>query len=210
VRASDDLVREAGSRYIDFFIPGLLGFGIMSDTLWGLGFPIVEARRRKLTKLLTATPMSRAHYLLSYLIWRMAMLPVLVVVPIAFGAWAFGVPVRGRLIDLAIIAVLTAWCFSALGLLLAARPRTIEAVAGLVNFAQVPMWVLSGVFFSSRRFPGWAQPVINLLPLTASVDALRANLLQGAGLASLAPELATLAVWAIVCFTLALKLFRWR
>jgi ABC-type multidrug transport system permease subunit len=210
VRATDDRVREAGSRYIDFFVPGLVGFGIMTDTLWGLGFPIVEARRRKLTKLLTSTPMSRAHYLLSYLIWRLVMLPVLVAVPIVFGAVAFGVPVRGSVIDLAIVGLLSACCFSALGLLLAARPRTIEAVAGLVNVAQVPMWVLSGVFFSSQRFPGWLQPVIKILPLTASVDALRANLLQGAGLAALAPELVVLATWALVCFLLALKLFRWQ
>lgn len=210
VPAADDKVHDPGSRYIDFFIPGLVGLGIMSDTLWGLGFPIVEARRRKLTKLLTATPMKRAHYLTSYLIWRMVMLPIEVVIPIAFGALAFGVPVRGSLIDLAIIAVLSAWCFAALGLLIAARPRTIEAVAGLVNVTQVPMWVLSGVFFSSQRFPSWLQPFIHLLPLTATIDALRANLLQGAGLGALVPELALLAAWTVVCFGLALRLFRWQ
>ncbi len=210
VRAADEKGREVGSRYIDFFIPGLVGLGIMSDTLWGLGFPIVEARRRKLTKLLTATPMRRRHYLMSYLIWRMIMLPIEVVVPIGFGALAFGVPVRGSLVDLAFIAVLSSWCFAALGLLIAARPRTIEAVAGLVNITQVPMWVLSGVFFSSERFPGWLQPFIHALPLTATIDALRANLLQGAGLGALAPEIATLGVWTVVCFTLALRLFRWR
>jgi ABC-type multidrug transport system permease subunit len=210
VRASDALVREAGARYIDFFIPGLVGLGIMSDTLWGLGFPIVEARRRKLTKLLTATPMRRSHYLMSYLIWRMVMLPIEVVVPIAFGALAFGVPVRGSLLDLAIVAVLSAWCFAALGLLIAARPRTIEAVAGLVNIIQVPMWVLSGVFFSSQRFPAWLQPAIHVLPLTATIDALRANLLQGAALAALMPQMAVLGLWTVACFTLALRLFRWQ
>lgn len=210
VPASDQLVRDAGTRYIDFFIPGLVGFGIMTDTLWGLGFPIVEARRRKLTKLLTATPMSRAHYLLSYLLWRMILLPVEVIVPLGFGAIAFGVPVRGHLIEIAIIAVLSNWCFSALGLLIAARPRTIEAVAGLVNFTQVPMWLLSGVFFSSQRFPGWLQPIIRVLPLTASVDALRANILQGVGLPGLLPELATMGVWTVVCFAVALRIFRWR
>jgi ABC-type polysaccharide/polyol phosphate export permease len=210
IRAADDLVREPGTRYIDFFIPGLVGLEIMTDTLWGLGFPIVEARRRKLTKLLTATPMRRSHYLMSYLVWRMILLPVEVVVPIAFGALAFGVPVRGTLIDIGVITVLSAWSFAALGLLLAARPRTIEAIGGLVNIVQVPMWVLSGVFFSSQRFPGWLQPFIHVLPLTATVDALRANLLQGVGLAGLVPQLATLGVWTIVCFALALKLFRWR
>ena len=59
---ADDLVREPGSRYIDFLVPGLVGLGIMSNAVWGLGFSIVDARRRKLTKRLVATPMSRAHY----------------------------------------------------------------------------------------------------------------------------------------------------
>lgn len=210
VRAMDEMIREPGSRYIDFFIPGLVGLGIMSDSLWGLGFPIVEARRRKLTKLLTATPMRRSHYLMSFLIWRMMLLPIEVVVPIGFGALAFGVPVRGGLIDIAIIAVLSAWSFASLGLLIAARPRTVEAVAGLVNITQVPMWVLSGVFFSAQRFPNWLQPFIRVLPLTATIDALRANLLQGLGLAALLPQFAVLSVWTVVCFTLALTLFRWR
>jgi ABC-type multidrug transport system permease subunit len=210
IHAEDQMVREPGSRYIDFFIPGLVGLGIMTDTLWGLGFPIVEARRRKLTKLLTATPMRRRHYLMSFLIWRMMLLPVEVVVPIAFGALVFGVPIRGGVLDIAIIAVLSAWCFAALGLLIAARPRTIEAVAGLVNVIQVPMWVVSGVFFSAQRFPSWLQPAIHLLPLTSTIDALRASMLQGAGLATLWPELANLSVWTVVCFALALRLFRWR
>jgi ABC-type polysaccharide/polyol phosphate export permease len=210
VHAADNVVRDVGSRYIDFFIPGLVGLGIMSDTLWGLGFPIVEARRRKLTKLLTATPMRRSHYLLSFLAWRMILLPVEVVVPIAFGTLAFGVPIRGSLLDIAVIALLSAWCFAALGLALAARPRTIEAIAGLVNIVQVPMWVVSGVFFSSQRFPSWAQPVIHVLPLTATIDALRATLLQGASLTANAPQLLTLMAWTVVCFGLALKLFRWK
>ena len=209
-RAGDQLVREPGSRYIDFFIPGLVGLGIMTDTLWGLGFPIVEARRRKLTKLLTATPMRRSHYLLSFLAWRMMLLPIEVVIPIGFGVLAFGVPVRGGIGPIVIIAVISAWSFAALGLLIAARPRTIEAVAGLVNITQVPMWVLSGVFFSSQRFPGWLQPFIHLLPLTATIDALRANMLQGVGLGALWPEFTTLAVWTVACFALALRLFRWR
>jgi ABC-2 type transport system permease protein len=210
VRASDSLVRDPGSRYIDFLVPGLVGLGIMSNAVWGLGFSIVDARRRKLTKRLMATPMSRTYYLLSYLLWRMIVLAAEVGIPVGFGALAFGVPVRGRLIDLAVICVLASLSFSALGLLIASRARTIEGVSGLMNLLQVPMWILSGVFFSARRFPDAVQPLIQLLPLTAIIDALRGHMLQGAGLVQLAPQLATLAGWLVVCFTLALKLFRWR
>ena len=210
VPAQDSLVREPGSRYIDFLVPGLVGLGIMSNAIWGLGFSIVDSRRRKLTKRLVATPMSRAYYLLSFVIWRMIVLVVEVGVPVGFGALAFGVPVRGSLIDLTFICVLGSLSFNSLALLIASRARTIEAVSGLMNLTQVPMWILSGVFFSSQRFPDAVQPLIKLLPLTAIIDALRAHMLQGATLTQLAPELGTLAGWLIVCFVLALKLFRWR
>jgi ABC-2 type transport system permease protein len=210
VAVDDALVREAGSRYIDFLVPGLVGLGIMSNAVWGLGFSIVDARRRKLTKRLVATPMSRADYLLSYLVWRLMVLWIEVGLPVGFGALAFGVPVRGSLVNLAVICVLASLAFSALGLLIASRARTIEAVSGLMNLVQVPMWILSGVFFSSQRFPAIVQPLIAALPLTALIDALRAHMLQGAGLVDVAPQLGVLSAWLLGCFAVAMKLFRWK
>ena len=210
VRVSDELMREPGSRYIDFVVPGLVGLGIMSNAVWGLGFSIVDSRRRKLIKRLVATPMSRAHYLLSHLIWRLMILVVEVAVPIGFGALAFGVPIRGSLVELAVICLLASLSFSALGLLIASRATTIEGVSGLMNVTQVPMWILSGVFFSAQRFPDLVQPLIKALPLTAAIDAMRGHMLQGLSLVQLGPELAVLAAWLVVCFVLALRLFRWR
>jgi ABC-2 type transport system permease protein len=210
VAVSDALVREPGSRYIDFLVPGLVGLGIMSNSVWGLGFSIVDSRRRKLIKRLVATPMSRTYYLMSYLVWRMMILGVEVAVPIGFGVLAFGVPVRGSLIDLIIISIIASLSFSALGVLIASRAKTIEAASGLMNLLQIPMWILSGVFFSAQRFPDAVQPIIQALPLTAVIDAMRSHMLQGASLIQVAPQLGTLIAWLVVSFTLALKLFRWR
>jgi ABC-2 type transport system permease protein len=207
---SDQIVREPGSRYIDFLIPGLIGMGIMGNSVWGPGFSIVDARRKKLMKRLVATPMPKHYYLLSFLLWRMILLPVDVGIPLAFGAWVFGVPLRGPFMALVGICVLATLAFSAGGLLIASRVRTIEAGSGLMNLTMAPMWVVSGIFFSSQRFPDLVQPVIKALPLTAVIDALRANMLQGAGLALMAPQAAVLGAWLVVCFGLALKLFRWR
>ena len=91
-------MREAGSRYIDFLIPGLVGMGIMGNSIWGLGFSIVDSRRRKLMKRIIATPMPRHYYLLSFLLFRMMLLVVEVGVPITFGVLAFGLPFRGSLL----------------------------------------------------------------------------------------------------------------
>ena len=205
VTSSDQLMSEPGSRYIDFLIPGLLGMNLMGSAIWGMGFAIVDARRKNLMKRLIATPMPRHYYLLSFLLSRLLLLVVEVGALLGFGALVFRVPVRGSLIDFAVVCVLGSLSFSALGLLIASRARTIEAVSGLMNSVMVPMWIASGVFFSAQRFPEALQPLIKALPLTAVIDALRANMLQGVNLAQVAPQLGVLAAWLIVCFTLALE-----
>jgi ABC-2 type transport system permease protein len=210
VRASDVYVTEAGSRYIDFLIPGLLGMNLMGSSIWGLGFAIVTARSKKLLKRLMATPMSRAQYLLSFLCSRLVFLILEVATLLGFGHWAFGVPLRGSLVTLLLICVLGAVSFGGLGLLTASRARTTEAVSGIMNFIMLPMWIFSGVFFSSANFPHAVQPFIKLLPLTAVNDALRANMLEGASLAAVTPQIMVILVWGIVAFFAALKLFRWR
>jgi ABC-2 type transport system permease protein len=100
--------------------------------------------------------------------------------------------------------------FGSIGLLVGSRVRTLEAVSGLMNLSMVPMWVLSGVFFSASNFPDAVQPLIRALPLTAVVDALRAVILEGATLGGIRAELATLAAWTIVPFMIGLRIFKWR
>src|SRR5580700_7066227 len=210
VASSDLLLREPGSRYIDFLIPGLLGMNLMGSAIWGMGFTVVDARRKKLLKRLIATPMPKQYCLLSYVFSRILMLVAEVGIVLGFGVWIFHVPVRGSLLDLAVVCLLGSLTFSALGLLLASRARTIEAASGLMNAVMLPMWIASGVFFSAQRFPDVVQPIIKALPLTAAIDALRANMLQGANLVQLAPQVGVLGAWLIFCFVVALKLFRWR
>jgi len=210
IATSDDFMREAGSRYIDFLIPGLLGMNLMGSAIWGMGFTVVDARRKKLLKRLISTPMPKQYFLLSYLFSRILMLVLEVGIVLGFGVWIFHVPVRGSFLDLGVVCLLGSLSFSALGLLLASRAKTIEAASGMMNAVMLPMWIASGVFFSAQRFPDIVQPLIKALPLTAAIDALRANMLQGANLLQVAPQLGVLAAWLLVCFVLALKLFRWR
>ncbi len=210
VGANDRILREPGSRYIDFLIPGLLGMNLMGSGIWGLGFTIVDSRRKKLIKRLVATPMPRHYYLLSFALSRLLMLGVEVGAVVGFGALVFQVPVRGSLLDLAVLCLVSSLAFGSLGLLIASRAQTIEAVSGIMNIVMMPMWIVSGVFFSAQRFPDVVQPIIRILPLTAVIDALRAHMLQGSGIVQLAPQLGILACWTIVCFSVALKIFRWR
>ncbi len=210
VQLKESQIHEAGSRYIDFVIPGLLGMNLMSSAVWGIGFAIVEARQKKLLKRLVASPMPRWQYLASFLLSRLLLLVIEVGVFLGFAHFVFAVPFRGSLWQLAFLCVLGSVSFSALGLILSSRAKTMEAASGLMNLTMLPMWILSGVFFSASRFPHIIQPFIRALPLTAAIDALRANMLQGTSLTHLLNPVLTLFVWLVVTFSLSLRFFRWR
>jgi ABC-type multidrug transport system permease subunit len=208
--ATERPIETIGSRYIDWLVPGLLGMNIMGTGLWGVGFSIVQARTKKLLKRLVATPMSKTAYLASHVLSRLLFLALETIIIVGFAWVAFDVRVHGSLAALALLAFGGALSFGGLGLLLASRARTIEAVSGLMNLVMLPMWVLSGVFFASSNFPDAMQPFIRALPLTALNDALRAVVNEGLVLTAVSSELAILAAWGAGSFVLALKLFRWQ
>ena len=208
--AREDLIEVPGSRYVDWLIPGIISLGIMNNGLWSIGFMTVQARLRKLLKRLAASPMQKRDFLMAPIIARMAFLGPEVAIPLVFGSIAFSMPIRGGIVSIAIVSIVGAMMWGALGLLMGSRARTFEAASGLMNLMSVPMWVLSGVFFSSSNFPDVVQPFIQALPLTALVDAMRGVILEGASLASLWHELAILTAWTVVPFAIALKIFKWR
>lgn len=201
---------EPGGRYIDFLVPGLIGMGLMGGGLWGVGFIIVDMRIRKLLKRFLATPMKRSQFLLAILISRLAFLLPEVLVLLLFSRLAFDVRIHGSVLAVLLLILLGAFAFAGLGLLVASRSKTLESVSGLMNLVMLPMWVCSGVFFSSDRFPAAVQPVIKVLPLTQVIDAMRAVMLEGASLASQWQQVLGLCLWCGVSFALALRMFRWQ
>ena len=206
----DDRVTEPGARYIDFLIPGLVGLNLMSSSMWGIGYMIVDMRTKKLLKRLVATPMRRGDFLFSFVVMRAVFILVEVPVLFAFGWAVFGVRVVGSAWLLMALAVLGSLAFAGLGLLIASRATNTHTVGGLMNLVMMPMFIGSGVFFSTSNFPDRAQPFLRALPLTALNDALRAVTNEGAGVLQVAFAMAVLAAWAAVSFTAALRVFRWR
>ena len=202
--------QQAGSRYIDWVVPGLIGLNLMSTGMWGIGFGIVTMRQKKQLKRLIATPMFRGDFLLAQMLARLAFL-VLEVPPLMLFAWlAFGVVMVGPWLDLAIVVLLGTTAFAGLGLLAASRARTVEGVSGIMNVIMLPMFILSGVFFSASRFPDALQPFIQALPLTALNDALRAVYNDGRSIGEVPLELLNLVCWTVIPALVALRLFRWR
>ena len=200
---------EPGSRYIDFLIPGLLGMNLMNSGMWGIGFALVEMRQRKLLKRFVATPMRKSDFLMALVSSRLILMLIEVGLLLVFGMLAFHVRVEGSLLSILLIGALGAISFGGIGLLTASRAQKIESVSGLINLVMMPMWIFSGVFFSYERFPKIFLPAIRALPLTALNDALRAIILQGAGLSSQWMPLAIMAIWGGLSFAIALKWFRW-
>ncbi len=210
LRIEERRVGEKGSRYVDFLVPGLIGLNLMGSSMWGIGFNLVLARKRKLLRRYAVTPMRRSHFLLSYFFSRSLFLVLELAVLIGFGWLVFGTRVQGSVPALLLASVLGAAAFAAIGFLIGARLSSTEVAGGWMNFVQLPMWLLSGSFFSYERFPHWLQLPIKLLPLTAANDALRRIYNEAAGLSSIGFELGVLCVWAGLGFAVALKVFRWQ
>ena len=151
--SSDVYVTEPGSRYIDFLIPGLIGLNAMGGGLWGIGFLVVNFRIAKLLKRFVATPMPRRDFLLALLGARLTFVIPDLTVLLLLGTLMFKMPIRGNLALVIAIDMLGALAFAGIGLLVGSRATTTEAVSGLMNLVMLPMWLFSGVFFASSRFP---------------------------------------------------------
>jgi ABC-type multidrug transport system permease subunit len=200
---------EPGGRYIDWLVPGLMGMSLMGGGLWGVGFVTVDMRIRKLLKRFLATPMKKSHFLAAIMSSRLLFMVPEILILLIFARLSFGVVIQGNILAVIALICLGAFTFAGIGLLVASRARTLETVSGLMNLVMLPMWVCSGIFFSSERFPEVVQPLIKLVPLTPLISALRAVMLESSSLAELWPQLTILAVWGVVTFTLALRWFRW-
>jgi ABC-2 type transport system permease protein len=206
----DSLISEPGSRYIDFLLPGLIGMNVMGGGLFGVGFVLVDMRVRKLFKRLMATPMRESDFLLSLLIARLLFLVPEMTSLLCVGYFWFGVPIHGSIFTLLAVILIGAAAFSGIGLLLGCRTEKTESMSGLLNMVMLPMYIFSGVFFPSKQFPDEAQPAIQALPLTQVNDALREVMLEGKSFVDVSWRIGILAAYAVVCFALALRWFKWR
>jgi ABC-type multidrug transport system permease subunit len=209
VKANEVKFEEPGGRYIDFLVPGLLGMSLMGGGLWGVGFAVVDMRIKKLLKRFVATPMKKSHFLCGVIGSRLVYMVPQILLLIVFAWLVFGVKIFGSWLALIVVVLIGALEFCGIGILIASRAKTIESVSGLMNLVMLPLYTLSGIFFSYEQFPEAVHPYIKWLPLTPVIDALRAIWLDGASLASQWYELMIMSIWCALSFTIALLLFRW-
>jgi ABC-type multidrug transport system permease subunit len=198
-----------GTRYIDFFIPGLITMGMMMSSLWGLGYGIIETRSKKLLRRMVATPMKKSYFLISLISVRSIMNFVEAALLFVFSYLVFGITIQGSLLALFLMFIAGNVSFAGISILTSSRTDNPEVGNGLINAIVTPMIVLSGVFFSYHNFPDWAIGFIKILPLTLLADGVRSIFIEGTGLSETAIPFLALMITGIICFYIGLRFFKW-
>ena len=197
-------------RYVDWLFPGILGMNMMFSCLFGVGYVVVRYRKSGFLKRLHATPLSAFEFLTAQVLSRLLLILFVTFVLYIGISLIIGFHNAGNPLLLVLVAVLAALSMIALGLTIAARFSSEELVGGLLNLLTWPMMLLSGIWFSLEGSPRWVQWIAHIFPLTHALDAARAVMLDGAGLASIAPHLLYLAVTALAFLAFGAWSFRWR
>jgi ABC-type multidrug transport system permease subunit len=203
-------VTGAAVRYVDWLFPGILGMNMMFSCLFGVGYVVLRYRKSGFLKRLHATPLTAFEFLTAQVLSRLCLI-LFVSAVLYFG---IGTLIHfhsvGHTLLLIPVGVLGSLSMIALGLTLAAGISSEELVGGLLNLMTWPMMLLSGIWFSLEGSPRWVQWAAHIFPLTHLLDAARAVMLDGAGLAQIAPNLLYLGVTAFVFLAFGAWSFRWR
>ena len=198
-----------GIRYVDFLIPGLMAMSIMNACLWGIGWNLIELRIKKLLRRIVATPLRKSIFLISHGLNRMILSAAEMLLLYIFAYFYFDIRIQGSLLALALV-FLSGYCaFAGIAILISSRVQNTQSGNGMINIVTMPMFILSGIFFSYHNFPDWLIPYVEVLPLTMLTNSLRGIITEGIGLAQvIQPSLGLFGIGA-VCFALGLKLYLW-
>jgi len=208
--ASRQPVNGAALRYVDWLFPGILGMNMMFSCLFGVGYVVLRYRKSGFLKRLHATPLTAFEFLSAQVLSRLTLILFVTVLLYGCVGALIGFHSAGSNLLLLVLAIVGALSMIALGLTIAARFSSEELVGGLLNLLTWPMMLLSGIWFSLEGSPRWIQWVAHVFPLTHVLDAARAVMLDGAGVAQIAPNLAYLVLTALVFLGFGAWSFRWR
>jgi len=203
-------VSGAALRYVDWLFPGILGMNMMFSCLFGVGYVVLRYRKSGFLKRLHATPLTAFEFLGAQVLSRLGLILFVTAILYAGIGAIIGFHNAGSTLLLLLLAIIGALSMIALGLTVAARFSSEELVAGLLNVLTWPMMLLSGIWFSLEGSPRWVQWVAHIFPLTHVLDAARAVMLDGAGLAQIARHLLFLGVTALGFLAFGAWSFRWR
>jgi ABC-type multidrug transport system permease subunit len=196
-------------RYVDWLVPGVIGMNMMFSCLFGVGFVLVRYRKNGVLKRLKATPVGALNFLTAQAVSRFLIAFATSLVVFA-GTNAFlHFRMAGSYALLVSLLALGILSMISLGLLFAARFKSEELASGVINLVTFPMMLFSGVFFSIEGSPAALRNAAKIFPLTHFLDASRAVMLDGAGIATVWPEMAILAAMSVAFLAISTVLFKW-
>ena len=194
--------------YIDFLVPGMLALTVMQLGLFSVAFGFVQLKRTGALRRLFATPTSPSYFLGAQVTSRLIIGEAQVLILLGVGLW-FGLQLVGSVALLLGVAALGSTIFLAMGFAVAGWAKNEDQAAPVANLISLPMTFLSGVFFPREAMPDVLQRITDFLPLTYLANALRAITNEGAGIPDISQDLVGMAVWAVISFVIAVRLFRW-
>ena len=199
----------AGTRYIDFLVPGLIAMNVMMSCMWGISYGIIDRRSKKLLRRMVATPMKKSHFLIAFMTVRLVMNFIEAGMLVLVTWLVFGITIQGNILGLLAIFLAGNLAFSGIAIFVSSHTANTEIGNGLINMVVMPMMVLSGIFFSYHNFPDWSIPMIQKLPLTVLADGIRGIFNEGLGLPDIAVPFLVLSLIGVFFFSLGLRFFKW-
>lgn len=196
-------------RYIDWFVPGVIGINMMFSSLFGVGFVIVRYRKNGVLKRLRATPLSSLEFVSAQMISRLFIVTITSIIVFAGANLFLNFMMRGSYVLLLLVTVVSIITLISFGLVFAARFRSEEVASGVINVALWPMLAFSGIFFSLEDVPGVLQRISRVFPLTHFLEGTRAVMLDGAGFSAVSGNLLAMAAMTGVFLLTAAVIFRW-
>lgn len=209
VAAEVHILKQEGTRYVDFLIPGLMAMGIMMSCMWGISYNNVDKRNKKLLRRMVATPMRKTNYVAAQLTARAMLTAVEAIILFTVTALIFDIKITGSIPGLFLMFLTGNMAFAGIAMLLSSRTSNTQIANGLINLMVLPMMILSGIYFSYHNFPDFMIPIIQVLPLTILADNMRSIFLEGKGFIEILPGAGFLALIGLVFFGVGIKAYKW-
>ncbi len=197
---------------IDFLLPGMLGFSLLSAGLFSVAYAFFGLRQNMVFKRMFCTPVSKTSILLGFLSSRMLFQFFNSIILITLGYFVFDFTLIHGLMtffQLMLLSVFGMICFMSWGFFISGVAKNDAVIPALTNILSLPQWLLGGAFFSNEGFPTWLKTIANILPLTRLNDGLRKIAFDGADTFALLPDMAVIALWTLLGLFLSKKFFRW-
>lgn len=203
-------VQARAQDYLAFVVPGLLAMSLMSISIAGSGFNIVEFRRKGILKRLFVTPIQPKHFIGGLVVSRAIICIVQLSFVLAIGVVLLKLSVVGNLLWMYLVMLLGTAVFLSIGFCLGSIAKTQESIQAVGNLVTLPQMLMSGIFFPIDSLPTLLQPVAEWLPLSFVATGFREVIVNGAGFTDLLPIFIGLLIWSAISLTLAIRLFVWK